>query len=105
MDYVLSGIQIAAPSVLAMNSKAGGTYRALGAGYLALNALSDTPVGIRRSISMKSHKKSDMALLAGLSLLTLSNFIRKDKKALRFHLALLAVGLAQFILTDYSSRR
>lgn len=103
IDYIFSGIQLAVPVLIGMNNKAAKTYGVLGAGFTAINALTDTPAGIKRSISFKGHQKADIGFLAGISLLTFSNFIRKDKKAFAFHLGFLTVAVAHYLLTDYKA--
>ena len=45
IDYVFSSIQLAAPAYLGLNPTVTKTYQALGSGFLAVNALTDTPVG------------------------------------------------------------
>ncbi|RYZ21471.1 MAG: hypothetical protein EOO16_12870 [Chitinophagaceae bacterium] len=105
MDYVLTGVQAATPAVLKMNSTAVKTYAGLSLGYAVINALTDTPVGLKKQLSFKAHEKADLGLLAGLGLMTFLPFIRKEKKVLAFHLGFLAIGVVQFLLTDYSSRR
>lgn len=104
IDYVLSGIQLTVPSLLGLNDQATKTYQGLGSGFLAMNALSDTPVGIKRTISFKGHQQADAAFLTGLSLLIFSNFIHKDRKVLSFHLSFLTVAITHYILTDYNAR-
>jgi hypothetical protein len=39
----------------------------------------------------------------GLSLLTFTNFVRKDRAALGFHLGFLGSALANYFLTDYDA--
>lgn len=53
IDYVFSGIQLAVPSVIGLNAPAIKTYATLGSGFLAMNAISDTPVAIKPIISFK----------------------------------------------------
>lgn len=103
IDYVFSGILLAAPSGIGLNEKVTKTYQALGTSFLGINALTDTPVGIKRVISFKGHQMADAAFLAGLSLLTLVPFIRKDKQALGFHLSFLGTALTHYVLTDYEA--
>lgn len=102
LDYVFSGVQLAAPPLLGLNSTAARTYQALGAGYTLVNALTNTPAGIKHLIPFKIHQKADIGVLAGLSLLSLASFIRKDKRALGFHLGFLAIAIANYVLTDYN---
>lgn len=101
LDYIVSGIQIAAPALIGMNSTAQRTYQSLGAGMALNNAFTDTPAGIKRKIPFKTHKKADLGLLLGFSLLTFADFIKKDKKALPFHLVFLGIALSQYLLTDF----
>lgn len=104
IDYVFSGVQLAVPPLLKLNPVASRTYQALGAGFTLVNALTDTSVGIKHLIPFKGHQKADLGFLAGMSLLTLTSFIRKDKEALGFHLGFLALALTNYLLTDYNSR-
>lgn len=104
IDYVFSGILLYGPYVAGLNDSATKTYNAIGASFLVGNAFTDTPVGIRRVLSFKAHQKSDLAFLAGLSLFTVASFIRKDRKALPFHLGFLATAVAHYILTDYNAK-
>lgn len=105
MDYVISGVEMAAPSLLGLNTKAARTYQALGAGYTLVNALTRTPVGVKKVIPLKTHQKGDVGLLAGLALLSFVPFIRNDRKALIFHLCFLGIATLQYALTDYDDRR
>lgn len=103
IDYVFSAILLVAPSGISIDAKTAKTYGALGAGFLIMNSLTDTPVGIKRTLSFKDHQKADAIFLTTLSLLTFSNFIRKDKQALRFHIGFLTTAIAHYILTDYKA--
>jgi hypothetical protein len=103
VDYILSGVELAAPPLLGLNPRAARTYQAIGAGYTLVNALTKTPVGIKKLIPLKTHQKGDIGLLVGLTLLSAVPFIRKDKKALVFHAAFLGVAVLQYILTDYKA--
>jgi hypothetical protein len=101
LDYALSGVQMLAPAMFGFNKKVVRTYLDLGSGFLGVNALTNTPVGIRRVISMKDHQKSDAAFLTTLTLLTFTKVIEKDKRALAFHFAMLGLSLANYLLTNY----
>lgn len=103
IDYVFSGVQLAGPSLLGLNKSASRTYQALGAGFTIVNALTDTPAGIKHLIPFRGHQKADLGFLAGTTLLSMASFIRKDKKALYFHLGFLALALTNYLLTDYES--
>lgn len=103
IDYVFSGIQLAVPAYLGLNATATRTYQVLGSGFLAVNALTDTPVGVKPVISFRGHQKADATFLATFSLLTLAHFIRKDRATLGFHLGFLGVAITHYLLTDYKA--
>ena len=103
IDYIFSGIQIIAPAALKFNAETVKIYQVSGAVFLSVNAVTDTPVAIRKAISLKTHQKTDAAFLAGLSLITFANFIRKDSKTLHFHLSFLAIAVTHYVLTDYNT--
>lgn len=104
IDYAFSGIQLLGPILLGLNKPAKNTYLGLGAGFLGVNSLTDTPVGLKRVLSLKDHQKVDAGFLAALSLLTLTKMLRKDKKTLIFHTVFLATAIAHFALTNYKDR-
>ena len=103
IDYAFAAINLVVPRVLGLNKAAVKTYTQLGAGFLGAAAVTDTDVAIKPMISMQTHKTIDTAVLAGQTLLTFTPMIRKDKKALMFHLGFMALAVAHYILTDYES--
>jgi hypothetical protein len=103
VDYVFSGIQLAAPMLIRMNPKAANTFRAIGSSFLLLNALTDTPYGVKRVVSFKDHQRADGIFLAGLSLLPFLKFIGTNKKTLFFTLGFLGTALTHYMLTDYKA--
>ena len=103
IDYAFAGIQLFVPALLGINDQATKTYRSLGLAFLGMNSITDTPVGIRKIISLTSHQKADTGFLAGLAVLTTSRSIHKDKKTLVFHLGLFSVAVVKYLLTDYNS--
>ncbi|MBC7743536.1 MAG: hypothetical protein H7096_00370 [Flavobacterium sp.] len=105
IDYALSGVQLFGPMLLGLNNRAGHTYQALGSGFLGINTLTKTSVGIKKLIPIRHHKKADAVFLGGLALLTATSMIRKDRKALGFHLVFLSLATANYFLTDYKKRK
>lgn len=104
IDYALAGVQMVLPSYLGFSKKNVKTYLDLGSGFLAVNALTNTPVGIRRVITMRDHEKADAAFLVTFTLLTFTKNLSKDKKAFSFHLAMLGLSVAHYLLTDYEDK-
>lgn len=105
IDYAFSASQLILPQQLGLNKKAVKTYQTLGLGFLAVNCLTDTPVGIKPLLTFREHKLADAGFLTGLTLLTFYRPIRKKKKTLTFHLGFLAIAAAHYMLTDYKSRQ
>ncbi len=100
-DYVISGALLSLPSVLRLAPAARWTYAGLGTGFLAVDALTIAPTGLKKLLPMELHRKVDLGTLAGTALLTATKLIRGDRKAFRFHLVLLAVAAANLLLTRY----
>ena len=100
-DYAFGGVQLMAPTVLGLNLTAIKNYKLIGAGFSTVNALTDTPVGIKPVISLQAHKRIDEVSLISQSFLTLAPFIRNDKRALAFHLLFLGAAITNYLLTDY----
>ncbi|HEX2534661.1 MAG TPA: hypothetical protein VHK69_13040 [Chitinophagaceae bacterium] len=101
LDYGFSAVQLSAPLLPLLSRQAKFIYPALGTTFLALNALSQTPVALKPLIPMKVHRKTDQGFLVGLAALTLLPAIRKNRKTLLFHGAFLALALTHYLLTDY----
>lgn len=101
IDYAFTGMQVMGPIAFEINDEAARTYQLLSTGFMATNALTDTPYGMKRLIRFEDHQKADAGFLAGLSILTFSKTIRKDKRTLCFHLGMLSMAALNYFLTDY----
>ena len=102
IDYAFSAFLIAVPAILSVNKNAKATYRDLGISFAAMNAFTDTPVGLPL-IPMKDHQKADASFVSGFALMALSKPVRKDKRALRFHLCFLTLAFLNYVMTDYDA--
>jgi hypothetical protein len=92
------------PKLLKVNSKARKFYNVLGSNILAVNGFTDHGVSIKPLISVKTHETLDVIDVALLYGLFGAKMIRKDKKALGFHLGLTALATANVLLTDYDAK-
>ena len=101
IDYAMGGALAVLPATLGLNSAAVKTYGGLAANFLIVDALTDTPVGIKKVMSCGAHKKADLATLGTLALMAFAKPFREDRKALAFHIGLIALTGAQYMLTDY----
>jgi len=103
IDYGFAAIQLAAPSLLGLNRQTIRTYQVLGGGFMVVNAITDTPAAVKPIISLKTHQKVDAAFLVGVSLLSFTRFIRRDRQSLGFHLGFLGTAITNYVLTDYEA--
>ncbi|UJH92334.1 hypothetical protein LZ575_07340 [Antarcticibacterium sp. 1MA-6-2] len=104
IDYGFAAIQLGAPVLLGLNKKTTKLHQLFGLKLLGMNALTDTPAGIKPVISFKTHQKADLAVLGSLTALTAMKHIRNKRRSLIFHLALIGLSAANYLLTDYKSR-
>ncbi len=105
IDYGFAAAQIAGPTLLGLNDKTRKLHLLLGLKVLGLNALTDSPAGIKPVVPLKTHRKADLALLGSMTALTAMKPIYKHRRSLIFHLALVGLGAASFLLTDFKNRR
>lgn len=105
IDYGFAAIQLAGPTVLGLDKKTRRLHQLLGLKVLGLNALTDTPAGIKPVLSFKKHQKADLAVLGSMTALTAMNHIRKRRRSLIFHLAVVGLAAAHYLLTDYKAGR
>ena len=101
MDYLVGGIFMMVPSTLGLNHRAVSGYKKLGTGIIALNALTDTPVALKKIVTLSVHKANDAALLNGFMLATFSDEVKNDRRTLAFHVGMLALLSMQYAMTNY----
>lgn len=104
IDYAFSGIQLFLPAILDLHPKAVKTYRLMGVGFLVLNCLTDTSVGLKPMVSLKDHQKADAGFVSALWALTVSKMIRQNKRTLAFHLIFSSIATVNYFLTDYNEK-
>ena len=100
LDYALSAIQIVGPKLLGLPTSVQKTGLAVGSTVLTLTSLTKSPVAAKPIIPFKTHYALDVPAVAGLALLTFSEDIRTNKKALIFHLGVLTMVTLNVLLTD-----
>lgn len=102
-DYGFAAALLFAPSIFGFNKKAKKLYALLGTNLFLYNAITDHPVSVKRLISYDTHHKIDPINVAGLALPTLYKGIRKDKKALAFHIGFVTLAAINVLLTDWNA--
>jgi len=103
MDYALASVLLLGPPALGLNNKATNVYRGLAANLFTYNALTDYPAGLKPVISLRTHKKVDIANLVTFAAAFFLKGIRQDKKALAFHAGVTAVAVSNVLLTDWDA--
>jgi hypothetical protein len=103
IDYGFAAIQLLAPELLGLNKKAKKVYAFFGTNLIAYNALTDHPVAVKPEISYETHHKIDVANVAILAASTLYDGIRKDKRAVAFHLGFVVLAAINVLLTDWKA--
>jgi hypothetical protein len=103
IDYGFAAAQLVAPEVLGFNKKAKTLYRLFSAHLFTYSALTDYPMGIKPVLSYKAHHKIDIGNVAVLAAVTLYDGIKKDKRALPFHIGMVALAMVNVLLTDWKA--
>jgi hypothetical protein len=102
LDYGFAAINLVGPALLNLPTQTKNIYAGLAGTLASVNAVTDTPVGVKPVLSFKNHQKADLSLLGGLALLSFAKPIRQHKPSLYFHLGVFAAVLTQFVLTDFN---
>lgn len=102
LDYGFAAINLVGPALLNLPKQTKNIYAGLAGTLASVNAVTDTPVGVKPVMSFKNHQKADLSLLGGLALLSFAKPIREHKPSLYFHLGMFAAALTQYLLTDFN---
>jgi hypothetical protein len=104
-DYGFTLGQWVLPEIIGMNKHAVNLYRMLGINLLAYNVLTEQPRALKKVIPYKTHYLIDVGNVGFLALLTFHTAIRKDKRALGFHLGLVALAAFNILITDWKAQK
>ena len=102
LDYGFAAMNLVAPALLNLPKQTKNIYAGLAGTVAGVNAVTDTPVGIKPMLSLKNHQKADLSFLGTLALLTFTKPIRENKPSLYFHLSVFAMAVTQYVLTDFN---
>lgn len=100
-DYVFAAIHLIAPPLLKLDKATVKTHRMAGVNLLANNALTDLPTGVAHVIPLHIHRVIDIAGVTNLVVMTMKKDIRKNKKALLFHLGVTALAALHIVATNW----
>jgi hypothetical protein len=101
IDYAFATGLLVLPSLLGLNKKAKNLYKVMAAEMFLYSSLTDYPAGIASLIPYETHRKIDVANIAGMAADTLYKPIRKQKRAMLFHVIATTAALTTFLLTDW----
>ena len=68
------------------------------------SSLTDYPAGLSPLIPYETHRKIDVGNIAGMAADTLYKPIRKQKRAMIFHLAATTLAIASVLLTEWKKK-
>lgn len=103
LDYALGATLLTAPHLLGLSRRARVFFGVFGALATAVNALTDTPLSVRRVIPFRTHRLIDLATdPVYLTVPVLSGIVR-ERRAAGLWLATTAVLAGQVALTDWDA--
>ena len=102
LDYGFAAMNLVGPALLNLPKQTKNIYAGLAGTLASVNAVTDTPVGLKPMLSLKNHQKADLSFLGTLALLTFAKPIRENKPSLYFHLGVFAMAVTQYVLTDFN---
>ena len=101
IDYTFAAGLLVLPSLLGLNKKAKNLYKVMAAEMFLYSSLTDYPAGIASLIPYETHRKIDVVNIAGMAADTFYKPVRKQKRAMLFHLAATTAALTTVLLTDW----
>lgn len=101
MDYLFSTALFSLPALLKLSPRAQKIAYGLGAVSSAYSMLTDYSLGLKGALSFKQHRNIDIANIASLAVVPFVAKLTKERKAMGFFAAMLVVGAASALLTDW----
>jgi hypothetical protein len=101
VDYVFSTALFSLPALLKLSPKAQKLAYGMGAVSTAYSMLTDYPLGLKGALSFKQHRNIDIANIATLATVPLVAKLTRERKAMGFFAAMLVIGAASALLTDW----
>ncbi|MEJ7557950.1 MAG: hypothetical protein WKF66_06545 [Pedobacter sp.] len=104
LDYAFGIAAATVPTLIGADKKVIRLYQGVAVQVLLYGALSKHRYALKPLIPSNIHLAIDIANLTGIALLSGYRKIRKDKNSLSFNLALLGIGLANVVLTNWTGK-
>lgn len=103
IDYGFVAALLVLPHVLKLHKKAKKLYAVNAANTLLYSAFTDYPVALKHIIPFSLHRKMDMENVKALALATLYRPLHRNKRALYFHIGIIAAAILTISLTDWEA--
>lgn len=103
-DYGFALLSLTVPTLLGASKKTKHLYAMIALEVFLYGALTKHKYALKGLISLDAHKKIDLSNLIGIALLSGSKRVKEDKRVLAFNLALLAIGVANVLATDWNDK-
>ena len=103
IDYTFAAGLLILPSLFGLNKKARNLYKVMAAEMFLYSSLTNYPAGLSPLIPYETHRKLDVGNIAGMAADTLYKPIRKQKRAMIFHLVATTIAIASVLLTDWKA--
>jgi hypothetical protein len=103
VDYGLTAVNTLGPQLLGLNARAKLVFGALGATQGAVNALTDTPVGVRPLLSLRTHGVLDLTALPAFVALPLLAGAVTDARSRALWLGGAAALATVYVFTDWTA--
>ncbi len=103
IDYGFSAALLIFPRVLKLSSKAKRLYTVTALSTLLYSAFTDYPPALKRVIPLGMHHKIDIENVKALALATIYPSLFLNKRALYFHIGIIAAAILAISLTDWDA--
>ncbi len=103
LDYGLGATLLTVPHVLGLSSRARVFFGAFGALAIVVNALTDTPLSVRRVIPFRTHRAIDLATDPLYLIVPLVSGIAREPRARALWLGSTALLAGSVALTDWDA--
>lgn len=103
IDYGFVTLQTLAPRLFGLSGAARTLCYAFAATQGILNALTDTPLGLKRIVPLRVHGQLETPFVPSLLLLPWLTGALKQRPARLYFLSFFAVALTNYLLTDYNA--
>jgi len=91
------------PRILKLSKKSKKLYAVNAINTVLYSAFTDYPLALKRLIPFSLHRTMDKRNVSALALATLHPLLRNNKRALYFHIGVIAAALLAISLTDWDA--